>query len=146
MPGKSVSTRPGRERLNRTFNFLLESQQTVLAVVDANPDDARRTGVWEKTDTLRQQMKGVDLGTNSAEGCLQAGDMLEWNIAEKPEREMKLLRFCPADRTTRNQRLQFALNPKQFRAYASRNCYRHKQPAAFGSMFTCHCPYSTLES
>jgi hypothetical protein len=52
--------------------------------MDANPDDARRTRVGEETDTLRQQMKGMDPDTNCAEGCLQAGDMLEWNIAEKP--------------------------------------------------------------
>src|SRR5215831_20430829 len=126
MSRKSFSTPFYRVGLDGAFNFLLKCPQTILLVIDADPNDTRRTGIRKEADPLRAQMQWRRPGTGCANGFPQAGDLRGGNVAEEPEREMKLFWFRPSDHITRHQSLQFALNANHFLAYRARDCIATK--------------------
>jgi hypothetical protein len=107
--GETFASRLCGERLNGAFNLLLQYQQAIVPVIYANPNDPRGAGVGEEADAGGAQMQGGFAGTNGLKRLLQGRHTTGRNITEKPEREMKLFRLCPADRAARGQRLQFAL-------------------------------------
>jgi len=131
VPGKTFALPLRDERLDRGFNFPLQILQLSYAVVDANPNDTRRAGIWEKADALGVQIQWRGAGAGRPKGFLQAGHVIGRNAAEKPEREVKLFRFGPANRAPRRQRLQLALHAKDFLPHRGRNRNRHEQPELF---------------
>jgi hypothetical protein len=132
MAREILLARFGTELADSDFNLLLQTHQAPFPVVDSHPDDPGRTGIREKTDALCAQGQGPDNPANGAGRFLQIFDAIRWNIAQKPEREMKLIRPGPAGHVARHERLQFLLDADDFIPNRLRDGNRHKQPERGG--------------
>ena len=126
------------ERADGGFNLSLQIPQAPFPVVDSHPDDPGRTGVGKKTDALGAQGQGPGIPANGASRFLQVFDAIRWNIAQEPEREMKLIRPGPASHVARHERLQFLLDADDFIPNRFRDGNRHKQPEMAGWTVACH--------
>jgi hypothetical protein len=127
MAREILFARFGTERADRGFNLLLQIQQAPFPVVDSDPDDPGRAGIRKKTDALGAQEQGPDIPANGADQLLQVFDAIRWNIAQEPEREMKLIRPGPADHVAGHERLQFLLDADDFTPNRLRNWNRNEQ-------------------
>ena len=115
------------EGADRGFNLSLQIHQAPFPVVDSHPDDPGRTGFGKKTDALGAQGQGPDIPANGTDRFLQVFDVIRRDIAQEPEREMKLIRPGPAGHVARHERLQLLLDADDFIPNQLRNRNRNEQ-------------------
>ena len=138
MTREILLARFGSERADSGFNLLLQIHQPPCPVIDTHPDDPGRAGIREKTDALGAQGQRPGIPANGTDRFLQIFDAIRWNIAQKPECEMKLIRPGPAGHVARHERLQFLLNTDDFIPDRLRDGNRHEQPEMVGWTVICH--------
>jgi hypothetical protein len=114
MSHEILFARFGTERADGGFNLSLQIHQAPFPVVDSHPDDPGRAGIREKADALGAQEQGPCIPANDTDRFFKIFDAIRWNIAQKPEREMKLIRPGPAGHVARHERLQFLLDADDF--------------------------------
>jgi len=131
MAREILLARFGTELADSGFNLLLQTHQPSFTIVDSHPDDPGRAGIREKTDALGAQGQGPGIPANGTGRFLQIFDAIRWNIAQEPEREMKLIRPGPAGHIARHERLQFLLDADDFIPDRLRNRNRNEQSELF---------------
>jgi hypothetical protein len=126
------------ERADCGFNLLLQIRQAPCPVIDSRPDDPGRTGVGEKPDAFGAQGQGPAIPANGTDRLIQSFDTVRRNIAEEPEREMKLIRPGPVGHGASHERLQFLLEADDFIPDQTGDGNCHKQPEMVGWTVICH--------
>ena len=91
--------------LDRSLNPFLQINQQPFLIINSNPDDPGRMRVRKKSDAFGAQLQWPGAPANSVDRFLQLFQTGHGNIAQKPEREMKLIRLGPTNRATRRQKL-----------------------------------------
>jgi hypothetical protein len=121
---KILFTRFEAEWADSGFNLPLQIHQPPCSVMDPHPDDPGRAGIREEPDSFGAQGQGPGIPANSPDRCFQIFNAIRRNIAQEPEREMKLIWPGPAGYGARHERLQFLLDAEDFipDRYRNRNC------------------------
>jgi len=132
MAREILLARFGTKLADSGFNLPLQIHQPPSPIIDTHPDDSGRAGIGEKADTLGAQGQGPGILANSAGRFLQIFDAIRRDIAQEPEREMKLIRPGPAGHVARHERLQFLLDADDFIPDRLRDGNCHKQPERGG--------------
>jgi hypothetical protein len=114
MAREILFARFGTERADSGFNLLLQIHQAPFPVIDTHPDDPGRAGIREKANTFGTQGHGPGVPANGIDRLFQVFDAIRRDIAQEPEREMKLIRPGPAGHVARHERLQFLLDANYF--------------------------------
>ena len=114
--------------LDSGFNPFLQINQQPFLIINSNPDDSRRMRVREKADAFSAHLQWLGAPANGIDRFLQLFQTGHGNIAQKPERQMKLIRSGPASRARRRQSLHFPLNADDFIPNRFRNRNRNEQP------------------
>jgi hypothetical protein len=133
------------ERADCGFNLFLQIHQVPFPVIDSHPDDAGRTRIREKADAFGAQGQRSAIPANGTGRFLQVLDAIRWNIAQEPEREMKLIRPRPAGHVALHERLQFQLEADDFIPDRLRNWNCNEQSVQRRWVLVCHpafsCPF-----
>jgi hypothetical protein len=125
MAREILLARLGTEPSDSGFNLFLQIHQPPCPVIDSDPDPGR-TEIREKADAFGAQGQGPGIPANGIDRLLQIFDAIRQNIAQKPEREMKLIRPGPAGHGARHERLQFLLDTDNFIPDRLRNWNRNE--------------------
>ena len=127
MSRKILFARFHSEWPDRGFNLFLQINQQPFLITNSNPDDPGRMRVREKADALSAHLQWPGAPANGVDRFLQLFQTVHVNIAQKPEREMELIRSGPTSCATRRQRLHFLLNADDFIPNRLRNRNRNEQ-------------------
>jgi hypothetical protein len=94
--------------------------------------------VGEKADAFSTQRQGPGAPANGIDRFFQGFEAARQNIAQEPEREMKLIRPGPASHLAGYKRLQFLLDADDFIPDRTGDGNCHKQPEMIGWTVICH--------
>jgi hypothetical protein len=110
-----------RKREHGFLHLPVKFGQLTVAIPGTDPNYARLSFAWKKSDAASGKVHGRKTGTDGSRGLFQCINLRHRHVAKEFQRDMKLLRSRPADRARRRVALQLALRAADFLSHFRRD-------------------------